>query len=92
MNHIIPALLMQLALSPIDWWLGAAFAIAYYLGREMAQAEYRVIQRYYAGKRANMPWWGGFQRRAWNWDAVMDWLLPALAVCCVASTVAIFKV
>ena len=85
MNHIIPALLMQLALSPIDWWLGAAFAIAYYLGREMAQAEYRVIQRYYAGKRANMPWWGGLQRRAWNRDAILDWLLPTIFVMLTAA-------
>lgn len=85
MNHIIPALLMQLALSPIDWWLGAAFAIAYYLGREMAQAEYRIIQSRYAGKRANMPWWGGFQRKAWNRDAVLDWLLPTIFVVLTAA-------
>lgn len=84
MNHIIPALLMQLALSPIDWWLGAAFAIAYYLGREMAQAEYRVIQTYYAGKRANMPWWGGFQIRAWTLKSVLDVMFPAIATAFVA--------
>ena len=88
MNHIIPALLLQLILSPFGWWIGAAAAIAYYLGREMAQAEYRVIQSRYAGKRANMPWWGGFQRRAWNRDAVLDWLLPTIFVILTAAVVA----
>jgi membrane protein required for beta-lactamase induction len=84
MNHIIPALLVQLLLSPFGWWLGALFAIGYYLGREMAQAEYRVIQTYYGGKRANMPWWGAFQRRAWNVKSILDWVLPSLAVVIVA--------
>ena len=88
MNHIIPALLLQLILSPFGWWIGAAFAIAYYLGREMAQAEYRIIQSRYAGKRANMPWWGGFQPKAWNADAMMDWLLPTLFVVLTAAVVA----
>ena len=84
MNHIIPALLAQLLLSPFGWWLGALFATGYYLGREMAQAEYRVIQTYYGGKRANMPWWGAFQRRAWNVKSILDWVLPSLAVVIVA--------
>jgi membrane protein required for beta-lactamase induction len=84
MTHIIPALLVQLLLSPFGWWLGALFAIGYYLGREMAQAEYRVIQTYYGGKRANMPWWGAFQRRAWNVKSILDWVLPSLAVVIVA--------
>jgi len=84
MTHIIPALLVQLLLSPFGWWLGALFAIGYYLGREMAQAEYRLIQKHYGGKRANMPWWGAFQRRAWDQKSVLDVLLPSLAVIAVA--------
>jgi hypothetical protein len=84
MTHIIPALLIQLLLSPFGWWVGAAFAIGYYLGREMAQAEYRLIQKHYGGKRANMPWWGAFQRRAWDQKSVLDVLLPSLAVIAVA--------
>jgi hypothetical protein len=74
-----------------NWLAGAMLGIGFYLGREHAQAEYRVIQRYYAGKRANMPWWGAFQRRAWTEDAVMDWLLPTMAVLCVAVTTEILK-
>jgi hypothetical protein len=80
MTHIIPALLVQLLLSPFGLWLGALFAMGYYLGREMAQAENRVIQTYYGGKRANMPWWGAFQPRAWNMKSMLDWVLPTVAV------------
>ena len=84
MTHIIPALLVQLLLSPFGWWLGALFAIGYYLGREMAQAEYRLINEYYAGKRRYMPWWGAFQLRAWDRKSVLDWVLPSVAVIAVA--------
>ena len=85
MNHIIPALLLQLILSPFGWWIGAAAAIAYYLGREMAQAEYRIIQSRYAGKRANMPWYGAFKGRAWNRKSLLDWLLPTIFVVLTAA-------
>jgi hypothetical protein len=88
MTHIIPALLVQLLLSPFGWWLGALFAIGYYLGREMAQAEYRVINEYYGGKRANMPWWVPFQPKAWTSKSVLDWALPTIAVTLVAILVA----
>lgn len=84
MIHIIPALLLQLILSPFGWWLGACLAIGYYLGREMAQAEYRNIEANYDGKRANMPWWGGFQPRAWTKKGMLDWILPTAAVIAVA--------
>lgn len=90
MTHIIPALLVQLLLSSFGWWLGALFAIGYYLGREMAQAEYRVINEYYHGKRADMPWWGAFQARAWTMKSVLDWVLPSLAVTLIAVLVAYF--
>jgi hypothetical protein len=88
MNHIPLALLVQFLLSPFGWWLGALFAIGYYLGREMSQAEYRVIQDYYGGKRSNMPWWGAFQPRAWTSKSVLDWALPTVAVALVAILVA----
>jgi len=91
MTHIPPALLTQLLFSPLGWWLGALFAIGYYLGREMAQAEYRVIQEVYGGKRANMPWWGGFQRRAWNTKSILDWALPSIAVIIVALLALVLK-
>lgn len=88
MTHIIPALLVQFLLSPLGWWAGAAAAAMYYLGREMAQAEYRVIQEYY-GVRKNMPWYGAFEPRAWHVDAVLDVVLPTVAVMIVAAIVAL---
>lgn len=60
--------------------MGAGF----FLGREHAQAEYRVIEHFYEGKRANMPWYGGFERRAWNVKSILDFVLPI-----VATTVAV---
>jgi hypothetical protein len=84
MTHIIPALLVQLLLSPFGLWFGALFAISYYLGREMAQAEYRNILYNYGGKRANMPWWGAFQPRAWNMKSMLDWILPTVTVLTIA--------
>ena len=56
----------------------AAMAAASYCGREHAQAEYRVIKSFYGGKRANAPWWCGFERRAWDTKSVLDWIIPSL--------------
>jgi hypothetical protein len=84
MSHVFLALLIQLALSPFGWWFGAASAIAYYLGREMSQAEYRVIQAFYNGRRSKMPWYGAFERRAWNTKSLLDIALPVIAVIFVA--------
>jgi hypothetical protein len=59
---------------------GACFGSAFFVGREIAQAEYRVIQAYYDGKRANMPWYGAFERRAWNVKSILDFVLPIVAI------------
>ena len=50
----------------------------WYMGREFAQAEYRYIDDFCDGKRANMPWYGGFLPSAWTVKGMMDWLLPAV--------------
>jgi hypothetical protein len=84
MIHIIPAVIIQLLLSSIDWWFGALFASGYYLGREMAQAEHRVIQKYYGG-RSNMPWYGAFEPRGWNRKALLDWVLPTIVTMIIAT-------
>jgi hypothetical protein len=78
MNHILPALIMQFFLSPLSWWAGVLFAGGYYLGREMAQAEQRVIEQYY-GKRSKLPWYGAFERRAWDQSAILDFVAPIAA-------------
>ena len=73
--------LITLVLAALAWPLGlhieaAAISAAFYCGREHAQAEYRAIKSFYGGKRANAPWWCGFERRAWDVKSVMDWLGP----------------
>lgn len=51
---------------------------AFYLGREFTQAEYRYISTYGNGKRANMPWYGGFLPKVWNTKSILDWVLPLI--------------
>lgn len=84
--HTIIALAIQMicAWFTADWWMGSAIGAAFYIGRELAQAEYRIIYTHYNRKRANAPWWCGFDRRAWAAKDVMDFTLPAIAVLAVA--------
>jgi hypothetical protein len=55
---------------------GGFFAVAYYIGRELAQAEERTIRMHYGGRRENMPLGAGFHKKAWNRKSVLDWVLP----------------
>lgn len=61
------------------WGAGGAIGCMWFIAREHTQAEYRWIAQFGGGKRANMPWWGGFDRRAWNLPSLLDWLVPVLA-------------
>jgi hypothetical protein len=61
-----------------NWFAGACFGSAFFVGREHAQAEYRVIQKFYEGKRANMPWYGGFEIRVWDLKSILDFGLPII--------------
>ncbi len=63
-----------------DWWTGGLLGCAWFAAREHTQAEYRWIALYGEGKRRCMPWWGGFDPRAWNVPSLLDWLMPALCV------------
>ena len=49
--------------------------VAFYFGREHAQAEYRYIEAH-GRKRANCPWWCGFMPEAWMLKGLLDWILP----------------
>ena len=53
--------------------------VAFYIGREHAQAEYRYIEAH-GRKRANCPWWCGFMPEAWTMKGVMDFLLPIIVM------------
>lgn len=84
MIHIALSLAIQLVLAPFGLWVGAAAASAFFIGREITQAEYRNIQSNYGGKRANMPWYGGFEKQAWTTKGLLDWILPTVVVILVA--------
>jgi hypothetical protein len=59
----------------LPFWLCLLPAV-FYIGREFTQAEYRYITQYCNGKRANMPWYGGFLFKAWDTKGMLDWMLP----------------
>jgi hypothetical protein len=84
--HPIIALVLQALIGLVlgDWWVGAAAASFYFIGREYAQAEQRNIEANYGGKRGNMPYLGGFERRAWTLKGLTDFIYPSVAVTLVA--------
>ena len=85
--HIILAILIQVlvALFVRSWAAAAVAASAWSLSREITQAEYRWIEQYGAGLRANMPWWGGLDLRVWQSpDPWLDWLVPVAATMLIA--------
>jgi hypothetical protein len=74
-----------------NWWAGAAFGAALFIGREITQAEYRWIATYGDGLRANLPWWGSFDRRVWtHLDSWLDWLVPTVVVVGVATLAQVY--
>jgi hypothetical protein len=88
LEHLIEALLIQVIIGVLsgNWWAGAAAGSFFFIGREHAQAEYRWIDLLGHGKRINMPWWGGFDKRVWtHLDSWLDWSVPALATLSVAG-------
>ena len=50
--------------------MGGLFAVGFYFGREVAQAE---------RKAGTPPWWSGFIIAKWSRDAIFDLLFPAIA-------------
>lgn len=79
--HAAVAVALQavIGLSFGQWGVGGTIGCMWFIAREHTQAEYRWIAQFGAGKRANMPWWGGFSWRAWNLPSLLDWLVPVLA-------------
>jgi len=59
---------------------GALLAIGFFLGREHTQTEYKAINTDFDGKRANMPWYAGFNPKYWSLDALLDVLVPTVVV------------
>ncbi|MDQ3144507.1 MAG: hypothetical protein M3Q57_06465 [Pseudomonadota bacterium] len=93
-EHIILAVLIQLVVVLLsrNWVAGAVAACAWSISREITQAEYRWIEQYGGGLRANMPWWGGLDHRMWQYaDPWLDWLVPSLAALAVAVAAKAFR-
>jgi hypothetical protein len=86
LHHPVIALVLQaiIGIASGDWWAGAAAGSFYFVGREYAQAEYRAIEHFYGGRRANMPYFGGLEPRAWTIKGLLDWILPSITVTAVA--------
>lgn len=86
MLHALIAIVMQVCIAYFfGWWVGAAAGMWLFIGREFAQAEYRLIEHYYGGLRANMPRLAPLRdRRAWDQKAVLDFVLPTVAVIALA--------
>ncbi len=92
LRHTLIALAIQAATASWsgDWLAGAAAGAWFYVGREVAQAEYRGIQAFYDRKRANAPWHVGLQPRCWTFKSFWwDMTLPALVVGAVAILAAL---
>ena len=86
-EHIVYAVLMQLPFGLFGyWWIGAALAIGFFVGREHAQAEERYIKAN-GGVRANAkrPEFGALQPKLWNIDSVLDFVVPAVCVVLMAA-------
>lgn len=93
-EHLIIALVMQgvIGLLSGNWWAGAAFGAAWFLGREHAQAEYRYIKcnggdRYSTPK---LPEIAAFNPNLWSKDSILDFVLPVAGVIVIASIISIY--
>ena len=63
--------------------LTAFMAVVFFLGREITQAEYKWIERYGFGKRANMPWYGSLDPSVWDvhsfwWNLILPILVAII--------------
>lgn len=88
LGHLCLAILLQLIVvwTCGSWFGGAATASAWAISREITQAEYRWIEAYGHGLRANMPWWGGLDLSVWHkLDPWVDWVLPTVATFAIAA-------
>lgn len=68
----------------INWQL-AVLGVAYFIGREIAQAEYRWIELYGKGLRANMSWYAPLDLRLWDahswfWNLALPLIIAGIIV------------
>lgn len=89
-EHSLYALAIQFAfilLLNTGAFVGFIAATFFFVGRELAQAEYRYIRMYTNGRRASdMRWWKALSPEIWNahsfgWDLILPIILTgAIAI------------
>jgi hypothetical protein len=86
-EHALIAAVVQTIIGLLTgkWWAGGALPSGYFMGRELAQAEYRWIEQLGTGLRADMPWNAAFDPRVWQTaDQFADWAGPVLVTAAIA--------
>ena len=66
---------------------GAIFAIAFFMGRELAQAENRYVIRHYgsSNRPKEMRWWKALTPEVWSVDSfIWDLIIPILITSIIA--------
>lgn len=92
--HTLWALLIQfvIGVSTGDWWAGAAAGAAFFVGREVRDAEYRY-RALHKTTWEEMPEYAGLHPSVWRWpddaDGWLDWLVPTVAVFFVATAASV---
>ena len=87
LSHLATSLILQGLFFCVhgDLWLGAAAGLFFYLGREIAQAEYRGIEASPTKLRKDFPLLGGFFPKYWTRKAFLaDLAIPALLTITIA--------
>lgn len=80
LSHLVTSLTLQglFFLVHGDLWLGAVAALFFYLGREIAQAEYRGIEGSPTKLRKDFPLLGGLYPKYWTRKTFLaDLVIPS---------------
>jgi hypothetical protein len=85
-EHALFAILMQAVFGLFlgEWWLGAAFGSAFFLGREHSQREYHITK---TGNVGDLNPLSAFDFWNWSKDAKLDLIFPVVATCVVAALI-----
>jgi len=83
LQHALWAVLFQVPLGLVtgNFWLGVALGSGFFLGREVAQREYKLTN---GGSVKGLKPWVGFDILKWGLDAKLDLAFPVLATVAVA--------
>jgi len=85
-NSVTTAKIVDANVTSAKLATGAALGAGVFIGREHAQAEYKWIEHYGHGRRANLPWWGWADPRVWNFHSwFWNLTLPVVAVVVIAQ-------